>query len=393
MIEFERLSKVTQYREDFIELFRQLENYLDQFIIFKSEDQRTVLVNWIVHTHLIHLFSATPYLHIYSAELRCGKTLLMNLLHQLSRKSISTINITEAIFRYINKVEPTLIIDEVDRFFGEEKFAIEGILNAGFIRYGGGVLRTVGNAHDPEEFEVFCPKVFSGIGKSAIANTLRDRSIPIQLERKLPDEEVKRYRHRRELQVMEEIKLMLEPLQELSELWDDSQEDYIYELVKDEIEDDRALDIIEPLLLVASMGTPEWLFKTINACTNLMNSREEIEDKSFHKEVLRVCNQIRMLNVGQKYISTEDLLKEINNTKDSYLAHYNNWGIDASQLAKALGEYNIKASTRRFDSTTRKGYRWSDFAEPCRRYLGEVEEEEVEQVNEEPTVEEQVELF
>jgi hypothetical protein len=100
-----------------------------------------------------------------------------------------------------------------------------------------------------------------------------------------------------------------------------------------------------------------------------------------------------MLNVGQKYISTEDLLKEINNTKDSYLAHYNNWGIDASQLAKALGEYNIKASTRRFDSTTRKGYRWSDFAEPCRRYLGEVEEEEVEQVNEEPTVEEQVELF
>ena len=94
MIEFERLSKVTQYKEEFIELFRQLENYLDQFIIFKSEDQRTVLVNWIVHTHLIHLFSATPYLHIYSAELRCGKTLLMNLLHQLSRKSISTVNIT-----------------------------------------------------------------------------------------------------------------------------------------------------------------------------------------------------------------------------------------------------------------------------------------------------------
>ena len=58
-----------------------------------------------------------------------------------------------------------------------------------------------------------------------------------------------------------------------------------------------------------------------------------------------------------------------------------------------LGVSGLFGSTTKADSTTRKGYRWSDFAEPCRRYLGEVEEEEVEQVNEEPTVEEQVELF
>ena len=180
--------------------------------------------------------------------------------------------------------------------------------------------------------------------------------------------------------VIDEIRMLLEPLTEYTRemeepLFDESHENALVVLYEDEIKNDRALDIVEPLVVVASLGSAEWLNKTINACINLTN-REDEEDYNLDLEILRVCNHIRMLNIGQKVISSADLVDEIHKQKDSELAYLNNWGIDQSYLAKRLKVFGIKSKTVRIDEvTTKKGYQWSDFVEPVTRYLPNYQEE------------------
>ena len=43
-----------------------------------------------------------------------------------------------------------------------------------------------------------------------------------------------------------------------------------------------------------------------------------------------------MLNIGQKVISSADLVDEIHKQKDSELAYLNNWGIDKKLFSQAV---------------------------------------------------------
>jgi hypothetical protein len=309
------------------------------------------------------------------------------------------INFSEPIFRYIDKAEPTLCIDEVDRWDSESKEAIWGIINSGFLRQGGSVMRVQGQSHEPVLFKTFCAKVIAGIDRNSIPDTVQDRSIPIELVRKLQTEPVTRFRHREQVKYQEEIISMLEPLTEYSNDWeskdilfDDVHENALFETYKDEILNDRALDIVEPLVVVASMGTLDWLEKTIRACINL-TKREDQEDNNLDLEILKVCNQVRMLNVGSKHIFTDDLITAIHQFKESELAHMNGWGIDPSYLAKRLKVFGIKSTKVRQGTESKRGYVWRDFIDPVQRWLTTPSDEE-ELIEEEPVIEvEQVDLF
>ena len=54
-------------------------------------------------------------------------------------------------------------------------------------------LRCVGDDHEPKKFNLWGAKALSGIGK--LQDTLMDRSIVLELRRKLPDEQIERLRH------------------------------------------------------------------------------------------------------------------------------------------------------------------------------------------------------
>jgi len=53
----------------------------------------------------------------------------------------------------------------------------------------------VGNDWVAKDFSTFCPKAVAGIGR--LPDTVEDRSIPMQLKRKLPGEECERFRKRK----------------------------------------------------------------------------------------------------------------------------------------------------------------------------------------------------
>ena len=104
-------------------------------------------------------------------------------------------------FRKIAAERPTLLLDEVDALFGaraESTEPIRAILNAGN-RPGVAVSRMVGEgaSMQPADFEVYCPKVLAGIVTPRWPDTVLDRSIVIQLQRKKPGESVERFRYRK----------------------------------------------------------------------------------------------------------------------------------------------------------------------------------------------------
>jgi putative DNA primase/helicase len=72
-----------------------------------------------------------------------------------------------------------------------ENEELRGILNSGH-RQGGSVIRTVGEDFEPRAFSTYSACAIALIGK--LPATLTDRSVPIDLRRRRPDEPIEAFR-------------------------------------------------------------------------------------------------------------------------------------------------------------------------------------------------------
>jgi Protein of unknown function (DUF3631) len=148
---------------------------------------RDICTLWAVHTYLIARFAISPKLNVRSVTKGCGKTTLLDVLGRLVHRPLATESITPAaLFRVIAAYHPTMLIDEVDSFVGDDR-DLKSILNASH-RYDGTVTRNVGDDHQPRRFAVYAATALSGIGR--LADTLADRSIAVELQRRLPGEPI-----------------------------------------------------------------------------------------------------------------------------------------------------------------------------------------------------------
>jgi hypothetical protein len=98
-----------------------LSAFIKRFVSLTPE-QACVCAFWAIHTHAINAADYTPYLNIYSALPRSGKTRLLEVLRMLVSKPWFTGRITcSALTRQIDAVQPTLLLDESDTAFKSEK--------------------------------------------------------------------------------------------------------------------------------------------------------------------------------------------------------------------------------------------------------------------------------
>src|SRR5262249_49935353 len=138
------------------------------------------------------------------------------------------------------------LIDEMDTFVSD-KSDLRGILNSGHTK-DGYVLRCVGDDLSPKPFSTWTPKVFAAIGR--MHPTLEDRSIMIELKRKLASEKIER--------IPRDATMYLE-LRRKCMRWTS---DYFEALrtakpMLPEI-NDRAQDNWEPLLAIAEACAGQW---------------------------------------------------------------------------------------------------------------------------------------
>jgi hypothetical protein len=228
-----------------VELLMNLIRFIRRFVAL-SEAQVLLIALWVIHTRSFDAVETTPYLNIRSAEKRSGKTRLLEVLSLLVARAWFTGRVTSAVLvRKVAAETPTLLLDESDAAFkGDREYAetLRGVLNAGF-RRGGVASLCVGQGANLtyKDFPVFSPKAIAGIG--TLPDTVADRSIPIELQRRRPSERVERFRLRK-------VGPEARPLQEAAAAW---AEEHLNALAEAEPElpeelDDRAQDIIEPCL-------------------------------------------------------------------------------------------------------------------------------------------------
>jgi hypothetical protein len=113
--------------------------FVQRFVILKRSELLVISL-WIAHTWAFEASDATPYLAVTSAEMRSGKTRLLEILELLVRKPWRTGRVTgAALARKVESDCPTLLLDEWDATArGNQEFTetLRGILNSGHRRNG-----------------------------------------------------------------------------------------------------------------------------------------------------------------------------------------------------------------------------------------------------------------
>jgi putative DNA primase/helicase len=160
-------------------------------IVHLTREQTLATAYWVLHTYFIRqkgerqAFRYSPVLLLTSPVYGCGKTVLQDLLAEMSYRSQKAANISmSSVFRLLHVKRPTLFLDEIDTYFQNREELI-GFLNAGYDERVGSVMRQSPKGNDwseTAEFSVWGAKCLAGIG--SLVATLESRSIKIRLERK-----------------------------------------------------------------------------------------------------------------------------------------------------------------------------------------------------------------
>jgi Protein of unknown function (DUF3631) len=325
-------------------------------VLGTSEATATAL--WVVAAYAFDAFTIFPRLLVTAPEKRCGKTTLLDVLSRLVPKPLGTSNITAAaLFRVIEAVRPTLLLDEADTYArGNEE--LRGVLNAGH-RHDGAVIRTVGDDHEPRQFSAWAPVALAAIG--GLPGTVEDRSVIIGLRRRRPDEAV--------------APLRLDRTGELDELarkvvrWS---ADHAGELGQADpampaVIINRAADNWRPLIAVADLAGGEWTQRARDAAAELSGG----DDLESIRVTLLADIRAAFTTKSADRMSSEEMAAQLGTLDDRPWPEYRaGRPITKAQIARLLKPLHISPGTIRLaDGRTAKGYYLSAFADAFVRYL------------------------
>jgi hypothetical protein len=337
------------------ELLDEISRFIRRFVAL-SYVQSVMVALWVLHTHAFDAADCTPYVSITSAEKRSGKTRLLEVLDLLVVRPWFTGRVSAAVLvRKTANEQPTLLLDESDAAFkGDKEYAeaLRGILNAGF-RRGGVTSLCVGQGANLSyrDFPVFGPKAIAGIGK--LPDTIADRSIPVELKRRAPGEHVERFRQRK-------VEAEAVALYSASAAWAEANVRALKEAEPELPEelDDRAQDIVEPLLAIADAADGGWPKRARDAAVALLTGEHREDSESLGVRLLRDIRDV--FDEETDRMRTTDILTALNKRGEA---------LDARGLARFLKAYGIRPGQVWIDGTNPQGYKRGDFHDAWARYV------------------------
>ena len=315
---------------------------------------------WVCFTHAIDAVEVAPVLGIVSPEKRCGKTTALSLIAKLVRRPLPASNISAAaLFRSVEMWAPTLLIDEADTFLRESP-ELNGILNSGHTKTTAYVIRTVGDDHEPRRFSTWGAKAIACIG--GLSSTLLDRSILIELRRKLPGEQTEKLRHADSRQ-FDRVLRRIDRFVADNKAAIRSARPALPEALHD-----RAADNWEPLLAIADIAGGAWHARARKAALAL--SGAQADAKSTNQELLEDIQAIFSATKKDR-IATSALIGALCGDDEKRWSTYNRGKpITPKQVAQRLHGFGVISKTIRIDRyETAKGYLLADFTDAFGRYL------------------------
>jgi hypothetical protein len=317
-----------------------------------------VIALWALHTHVFPAWTHSPRLAFLGPVPGCGKTRALSVLGTVVAKPHPTSNITgPGLFRIVQRDHPTLLLDEVDTYL-EGNSELRNVLNSGHER-SGAATRCDGDTHSPNSYSTWAPLALAKIGN--LPDTIRDRSIVIQMRRMRADEgavEVFRSARARELHA----------LNSKAKLWGKQQIDRLHKAdpslptgLKN-----RAADNWRPFLSIAELAGPEWAEKCRELAIGFSLSDDEAPTP------IQLLSDIKSAIYGLSgdWISSELLHLRLVQMADRP------WGDNQSEnsirtlhaLASRLRPFGIKPVSYRDGDSTRRGYLLAEFEDAFSRY-------------------------
>lgn len=269
--------------------------------------------------------------------------------------------ISSALFRVVEKYQPTLLIDEADTFLaGNEE--LRGVLNSGHRRACAYVIRTVGDEHEPRTFCTWAAKAIALIG--AMPDTLEDRAFNIRMQRRRHGEQAEELRVDRLSE--------LEPLRQRIARW---AADNFYRLksanpdIPQNITNARARDNWRVLLAIAYAAGGHWPTRAREVA--LLFSNEEPETQSSKVLLLHDLKAIFSEKNAERLESEEIVNALVEIEGRPWAEGKNGKPLSKTGLARMLKPFKIHPDKWREvgSNKTCRGYLLADFSEVFARYL------------------------
>lgn len=338
------------------ELLGSLSAIIRRYVVM-PDHSADVAALWVLHTYLLVCFGISPRLAITSPEKRCGKTTLLDVLSRLVMRPLPAANATaSAIFRIVEMQQPTLLIDEADTFLSKNE-ELRGILNSGH-RHGGAVIRTVGENFEPRTFSTYSACAIALIGR--LPTTLTDRSVPIELRRRRPDEDIETFRFDRTES--------LDQLARQAARWASDHADQIREAdpVIPAGVFNRAADNWRPLLVIADAASGDWPARARRAVQRLAAAGDD--DQSARVALLADIRGIFAERCDDR-LSSEKMAEALAAIEGRPWGEWKGKPITQNRLAGLLKPFKIEPATIRAEGKTPKGYHLAQFKDAFARYL------------------------
>jgi putative DNA primase/helicase len=237
--------------------------------VFLPTGASVALPLWTLHAWTMDAGDISPFIVLVSPTKRCGKTTVLIILYYLTPRSELASNISpSALFRYVEDIRPTLLIDEADSFVKDNE-ELRGILNSGHTKAAAHVIRNVevNGEHKPRRFSTWAPKAIAAIRE--LADTLEDRAVVLTLQRKPRSAGVERLRKR------DSDGFAI--LRQKAARWAADNVDKLNDpdpKIPDAL-NDRAADNWRPLLAIADLAGGEWPAKACEAACLLSGEAQD----------------------------------------------------------------------------------------------------------------------
>lgn len=324
---------------------------------------------WVPHTYLLHITQITPRLCIRSPTKQCGKTTLLDVLERLVFRPLTSGSLTSSVvFRVVQAYRPSLLIDEADTFLRDNE-ELRGVLNTGH-RVNGSTLRNIpiGDSYEPRHFSTFSAVAIAIIGN--LPETLHDRSIVIDLKRRLPSETVAPFYADRTAH--------LDVLARKAARWCHDHAEEIRAVDSPELLPpgiyNRVGDNWRPLLAIARIAGGDWPERT---CKAIQQANSIAEDES---RIAVLLNDIEDTFIDPvppdqrtMQLSSADLVKALIAIEGRPWAEYGKRRkpISQNQLARVLKPHGISPELLwdTEDGKPYRGYQLVRFTEVFNRYL------------------------
>ena len=340
-------------------LMASLDATIRRYLVAPDQSPR-IMAAWSILTYLADDVNVLPMLVFASPTKRSGKTTALELIRRLSNRPIMASSITPAaLFRIVDKVKPTLIIDEADTIF-KENDDLRTLVNASFTRNAAVAIRVQGNDLEPRSFSTFSPKALALIGE--LPDTIADRSLIIPMRRKRADEVVERLRADRDMG--------FEDLRSKIARWviDNKEAILSHDPEVPEGLDDRQADCWREIFRIVDVIGGKWPEQVRNDAKLIC--QDNAEDTDIKVTLLEDIRSYILGLVDQKYVESARIVRYLIELEDRPWAEWKRGaGLTTNALAGLLRSFSIKSKTVRIVQKTAKGYAISDFDEAFSRYL------------------------